>query len=148
MASTAVGDPIYPADFAAMLDYWTDYNPTWNATTTPSIGNGSLAGRYRKVGQTVDFTFQLTWGSTTSGATGTWLFNLPLISAFSTSPGYAFTAHANDANGNKYVLYCSLDNANRVLLYAAGGSTTVQATSPMTWATGDILRVSGTYELA
>lgn len=149
----AVGDEIVPTDFDALLNSWTDYTPTWNASTTPSIGNGSLLGRYRQVGKTVDFYMQLTFGSTTNGATGTWLFNLPVIGAYSTNPGYTFSATAIDASTtNRYVIGCQLDNVNRVSCFISGGTVLLGTTSPgngpFTWATNDNLRIAGTYELA
>ena len=40
--------------FTSMFDAWTPYTPVWSATSTnPTIGNGSITGRYLKVGRTV-----------------------------------------------------------------------------------------------
>jgi len=57
---------------------WKDYTPVWTATTTnPSIGNGSLFGRYTIVGKTCTCNFNLTAGSTTTFGSGNWEFSVP-----------------------------------------------------------------------
>jgi hypothetical protein len=129
---------------------WSAFIPSWVASVNPSIGNGTRLGRYRNAGKTVHFNIEITMGSTTTFGTGQWLIGLPAIGAVqSTSPGYAFSAHAIDTStSNRYVLGCELDNTARVRLFVSGGSTVVGAAVPFTWATTDILRISGTVELA
>jgi hypothetical protein len=52
-------------------DAWTTYTPTWSAATTaPTLGNGTLAGRYKVVGKTVHVQITLQYGSTTSNGAG------------------------------------------------------------------------------
>jgi hypothetical protein len=76
------------ADVTGLEAAWTAYTPTWTAATTnPSIGNGTLAGRYRKVGRTVQFTFELNFGSTTNVGSGAYSFGLP-VAAVGSGPGY------------------------------------------------------------
>lgn len=54
------------------------YNVTWSAVTTqPVLGNGSLSGRYRRVGSLVLVNIRLVIGSTTTQGTGTWGFSPP-----------------------------------------------------------------------
>ncbi len=129
---------------------WNAYTPSWVASVNPAIVNGTLAGKYRNAGRTVHFNIQITMGASTTYGTGTWLIGLPSIGAVQgTSPGYAFSAHAIDTSATaRYVLGCELDNTARVRLFVSGGSTMVGATAPFTWATTDILRISGSYELA
>lgn len=62
----------------------TAFSPSWtsNGTSTPTVGNGSLLGVYRKVGRLVWFNIRLTFGSTTNGGFNQYTFgNLPFTSA-------------------------------------------------------------------
>lgn len=131
---------------------WNSYTPSWVASVNPAIGDGTRVGRYRNAGKTVHINIQLTMGSTTTFGTGTWLIGLPSIGAAQgVSPGYAFSAHAIDNPSSptaRYTLGCELDNTSRLRLFVSGGSTMVGPTAPMTWANTDILRISGSYELA
>jgi hypothetical protein len=57
---------------------WIAYTPAWTAdTTNPSIGNGSIEGWYRQVGDTLYVRVQLEFGSTTSAGAGVYFFDLP-----------------------------------------------------------------------
>ncbi len=57
---------------------WTAYTPEWHASIDePTIGNGSVQGRYFKVGRTVDVVASVIFGSTTTGGTGYYSISLP-----------------------------------------------------------------------
>ena len=56
---------------------WTTYAPTWTSSTNPSIGNGTLSGRYRRIGKTVDIVVTMAAGSTTTFGAGAYSFSLP-----------------------------------------------------------------------
>lgn len=54
------------------------YTPTWTTDATPpSVGNGTLTGRYTLRGRTLLIQIDLLFGTTTSAGTGNWLFALP-----------------------------------------------------------------------
>jgi hypothetical protein len=68
--------------FNSIFGAWTSYTPTWTgATTNPVIGNGTLTGRYIKVGRTCTVSLLLIPGSTTTYGAGTYLFGLPFPAA-------------------------------------------------------------------
>src|SRR5262245_32215669 len=51
------------------------YTPIWTGTTTnPTLGNGTLTGSYIRVSKIVHYRIDLTVGSTTTPATGIWVF--------------------------------------------------------------------------
>jgi hypothetical protein len=63
---TQLGDRALTSDFSNTA--WTAYTPTWTSDSgSPSIGNGTLVGRYKQLGKTVFFNLKLTYGSTTTG---------------------------------------------------------------------------------
>jgi len=84
---------------------WTTYVPSWTAASSaPSIGNGTLSGRWCLLGpKTLQLRINISWGTTTNGGRGAYVFGLP--------PGFtssvleqeiickAFTSGANNWTG-------------------------------------------------
>lgn len=65
---------------AAHLSAASTYTPAWTASAgAPSIGSGTLSGRYKVVGKWVDLAFRLVGaGDTNYGTAGAyWMFGLP-----------------------------------------------------------------------
>lgn len=76
---------------------WSTYTPGWYTDTPdqPTIGNGILAGMYRKRGHSLELLINLVIGSTTYGGTGNWQWGLPLglVSGFNcVVAGIAYSA--------------------------------------------------------
>jgi hypothetical protein len=125
---------------------WTEYTPTWAGNTaTPSIGNGTLAAKYAKVGKLVFFEISLTWGTTTDPGTGFWTFTLPSTSAVSTGacfPGRVF----DSGTGWLAIVGRQLSSTTITMNYENPASTTgVGAGVPITWAQNDTLVINGWY---
>lgn len=155
------GHKVTSADLEAILDQvdsltapgWTSYTPTWaNTSTQPSVGNGSWTGsRYRRsdTGDLVHFEICLTWGSTTSGGTGSfWTFGFPPVTPSATE--------LNNALGQALLFDTSAITRNvwgwqtfsSTILPLSASGTLATATSPWTWATGDTFKLRGFYEPA
>lgn len=129
---------------------WTTWLPTLTALTA---GNGTTTAKYRQLGKTVDYRFKFVLGTT---------------SAVGTSPRFSLPAapHADyvvvfDELGHGVIRDVSApaERVATVLLSAGstveifhysttGGITGTTATVPWTWATGDVLSCTGTYEVA
>ena len=78
---TAANLDTYYTDLTVVGEAWVAYTPAWTAVTTnPVLGNGTLTGRYRKTGFTVDVAIELLMGSTTTYGSGTYLFSMPATS--------------------------------------------------------------------
>ena len=124
------------------------------ATTNPTLGNGTLSSRYLRIGKTLDWQVVITMGSTTTFGSGFWLLTLPFT---------ALAANTGDWQGR--ALDVSTSTTQGVSLTADLTSTTqlaprcapatplsidriVNSTQPFTWATGDILSMTGRIELA
>ena len=119
---------------------WTSYTTTWTASVTnPTLGNGTLAGRYCSIGKLTAIKIKLAIGSTTNTGSGTWYFSTPLTVA------NLFEAGSVKALDNGVLWY------NNVCLFVGTDAIYIpgdfSATFPFTWATGDQMWLSITGEL-
>lgn len=129
------------------LSGWATYSPSWTAGGgTPTLGNGTLTGRYLTAGDLCHFTMQLTIGSTSSFAgTVAWTFSTPVATQ---TLGTIFQWFAYDtsayvaANGNAPIG----GGISTFQCYNIGAAQSIGASIPFTWATGDYVVVRGTYE--
>lgn len=132
---------------------WTDWTPSW---TNLTVGNGTVTARYTQIDKTVFGRLTFVFGSS-SAVSGTVSFTLP-----ATAVSYAGTAatqpmgivnffDTGTAQFGGVVCFASTTTA-RVYVYKADGTyiqnATLSSTVPMTWATGDELSISFTYEVA
>jgi hypothetical protein len=131
------------------------YTPTW---TNLTVGNGTQAFSYIQIGKFVQVRGYLTFGSTTSISSSPEI-TLPVASVdylFQTLVGDLFILDAGTAGiwgkvtwegTNKVSL-----NAYKAYTSASGLATQSNAgmssTIPMTWTTGDAIRVQFSYEAA
>lgn len=119
------------------------YTPTWgNTGTANSIGNGSILGRYFKVGDMVHFVVVITFGSTTTVGNGTQTVTLPTSAATLGS----VTAQYTDTGSASYSGRVSGISATTLALqYSASPMANVTATAPFTFGNTDIIVVAGWY---
>ena len=124
---------------------WTTYTHGWTGT----LGNGVLVAKYMRVNKFVRFRIQLTWGTTTSHGASSQAFALPTAA----HSDYAANMHM----GNGLALDLSTVAFNNItvgwltstsIFMLGTANTSVSNTVPWTWATGDKLSLSGTYETA
>jgi hypothetical protein len=124
---------------------WTSYAPTWTATGgTPTLGNGTLSGRYRKAGNLCHLTITLTIGSTTGLVGSNWLFSVP--AGCTAVTGLLFWV-ASDYGTTVYSGVSQFSGANTPWLFRDGSASGVGATVPFTWAANDSLTLSSVYEI-
>ena len=127
---------------------WQDFTPTWTSDAgTPSIGNGTLQGRYYQLGKLVVFTIVMQTGSTSTYGTGNYKRALPVTAA----AGSAFIATGVIVDGSAGFYHTTGDRetSTTLELYTGGGlMVRVSRTSPMTWDLTDGPRVWGLYEAA
>ncbi|MFD8949470.1 hypothetical protein ACFV0B_11505 [Streptomyces xanthophaeus] len=133
---------------------WTTYTPTWTATTTPpALGNGLLKGRYSLVGKHCTVQLFLKFGSTTTQGAGTWSWALPFnqASAVDTNEGFAGSAYLSVGSGYAGMAFCQSNTgyANRmIILVASSPGVLLGPGDPTTWATGNNISATMTYEIA
>lgn len=137
--------------FNSMFDAWTAYTPSWTgATTNPVVGNGTLVGRYMKVGRTCHVQIDLTCGSTTTYGSGAWSMSLPATAAAGSGTIRSGTCHAFLSQRFLGQILVS-PSATTGLLYfpastAVSNLSSASSTVPVVWASGGQLRISFTYE--
>lgn len=128
-------------------DTWQTWSPTFANIT---VGNGSLIARYIRVGKIVYYAMTFQLGSTSSVGTGP-TFTLP-VTANPHGLDMMF-GWVTDAGVNDYVAPVCLDSSTvarwRVFTIGSAGviTSSVTATSPFTFGTGDILGAKGWYEI-
>lgn len=136
---------------------WNTYTPTWTAgTTNLAIGNGSLTGKYAIVGKTCHFTMFLQFGSTTTVGSGNYSFTYPVktgalggyvqhfgVAASPTGRGIVSCQPSGTSGATTYTLWGPTSNTSSEIFQLGSGGLFGAA-----WASGSIIRVGGTYEVA
>lgn len=145
--------------FGSMFGAWSTWTPSWGADggAAPTLGNGTLVGRYLKIGRTVDWVLQLSWGSTTAPGGGAanenWWFSLPALPAtgftYRVASGDAFDNSAN-LHWGASAIYSTLNGGCVKTFVASQGTSAavLDSAAPFVWAASDILYASGRYEAA
>lgn len=128
-------------NFKALGDAWTSYTPTLGGWTG---GNGTLSGAYMQAGKLVHFRAKLVVGSTTT-VSGNPTLTLPVTATAARC--FAGSGAAYDVSGTAHAGLDCMNNSTTTVTFR-DGSNSLSSTVPFTWATGDELYVSGTYEAA
>lgn len=123
------------------------YQPEWQSSgVAPTVGNGAIVGDWSRQGSVVHFSAQLTVGSTSTFGTGFYRITLPM--APPAGINQSVTCLIYDSSANLY--YVGVGVIGTGLAYVSmqtNAASGVAATSPITFATGDLIRVSGSYQL-
>jgi hypothetical protein len=139
---------------------WTTYTPTWGASTTnPSLGNGTIQGRYKRHGKLVFVQVWLAFGSSSSLGSGLYSFSLPItaVDGWNPTSGNPFgrgggTAMFNDssvsniAGGFAFLWDVGSGSADWRIRMISDAGATVSNSVPFAWATGDDIQVNLWYE--
>lgn len=143
------------ANFNEIGKPWTSYTPTWSASgAAPALGNGALAGAYKQIGTTLFLRIRWIAGSTTTFGTGSYRFLLPAaepsgVPQIGIGVEQSLSAKGYDASAaTNYVLTAFVVPSSgyvELISNAAGG---VGDTSPVTWADGDGITITGAIEVA
>ncbi|WP_371624040.1 hypothetical protein OG245_15115 [Streptomyces sp. NBC_01116] len=136
----------------SVLDAWTSYTPTWTSSgTNPALGNGTITGRYMKVGRTCTVSFLLTTGSTTTYGTGTYLIGLPFPAA-ATVVSYLGSARLSGTDTWIGHMLLGSGSSSANVTFSASATNTrganMSGTVPETLAAGVQLRATITYQTA
>lgn len=129
------------------------YDVQWTAASTnPSVGNGTLTGRFVMRGNMCLITVNITFGSSTNGGSGAWSFSLPFTAA-NNSVSYFGVAQLRDSGNNSYPRIAQVSASGTAIstfiqMDSATNVSSVTATTPFTWATSDSMAFQVEYEVA
>jgi hypothetical protein len=130
---------------------WQSWTPTY---TNFTIGNGATQyAKYIQIGKTVHFRLQFNLGSTSS-VSGIIGFSLPVTANSDLADANDFPLCAgqlSDATGNRWNPSVAFGTTTRLDIYywnSSSNITNTSSTAPFTWATNDLIAISGTYEAA
>jgi len=148
----AAGDIVLASEVNGLFDPWVSYSPAWTSSgTAPAIVNGTLTGASMRVGNTVFFRIRWVAGSSTTFGTGNYFFSLPYTSvalgSFDIAVGSGVLIDVSLQV--RYRVTVSLPTTTTLWINVGDNNPGVmQATAPVTWASGDSLNIFGCYEVA
>jgi len=132
------------------------YAPQARTSYTPALaggsttGNATCAGSYVQFGSTVHFWARILLGSTSVIASNPTV-TLP-VTALGAAPGVdGLSTTFNDVSSGNFYFGRGWANGATAQIYIVGTNglaAGVSSTAPFTWATGDGVFISGTYEAA
>jgi len=130
---------------------WTPYTPVWTGSTTnPVVNNGTLAGRYQKIGRQVIFHINLTCGSTTTYGSGNYNWTLPPFAA--ANLGASMIGSAQLLGTNRWAGQTVISpTATSISTFFPPSQTDCRLAFhsqgvPETMASGTQVRITGSYE--
>lgn len=132
---------------------WVNYTPTWTSLGgPPAVGNGTLSGRFLDLGKLIVVNITLLVGSTTSFAGALHNFSLPAGYTAGSQPAGAGLAscQAQDVSASLTILGQGTGTPMTPLFMSgadANDMNAVSATVPFTWASSDVLLMSGMFEV-
>ncbi len=140
----------FVAGSAKLIDLPTliSYTVSWTASTTnPTLGNGTLIGRYTVRNSLCRVQIELTFGSTTAAGSGTYNFSLPIT--HSTGWGKSLgTVYILDSGTTNYTGVAIVDAGASIINIAINSvASYVNATNPIAWASGDKITIVIEYPL-
>jgi hypothetical protein len=150
VANAAIGSIYYSKSLTptGYSQSWQSWSPTW---VNLSIGNGTLVfAKYLQIGKTVHFRLKFTFGGTSS-ISGSVTFTLPVTASsdYTTNDTINSSVQYNDSSSTRQsgeVLISTTTTA--VLISNPAVYAVLSSTVPFTWATGDQILISGSYESA
>lgn len=120
---------------------------TYTPTTNNTMGNGTISGTYKIVGDYIYGTVYMLAGSTTSFSSSPWTFGLPTgytVDASklnnSSQVQAVGVAYANDVTGTLQIGSVQAnDSSDTLYIWSQGGTASWRNSIPFSWATSDYL---------
>jgi hypothetical protein len=123
---------------------WFAYTPSFvGSTTNPSIGNGSVLGRFKIEGKEVSVMARVTMGSSTTYGSGFLSVTMPVTPFADPSPHNQMTLPMYAFDISALLAHTGIISGNQTRVYFVGGR--LQPTVPFTFADGDELLINGSY---
>ena len=127
----------------------------WLSTWTPtiggvgwSLGNGTVTGRYHRIGDTVHYYLQMVWGSTTTSGTGGLTLTLPSTLS-GTIEQWGSGVFYDPGSSTYYRLSNRMTSGSAVPMHGSSAiQTFTTSTKPVAYATNQRIELTGTYRSA
>lgn len=149
----AQGDTGPTGSFA--ITPWTAFTPLWYSSgTQPTIGNGTLTGRYVNIGATIIGEIRLVFGSTTNRGSGVYRFSLPVLGVAENFQPMGQVVIRDEGPGISYMGTALFNNSqdDRIEIHMHSQNATFDegvpaaADTPITFATNDKILIHFQYE--
>jgi hypothetical protein len=128
---------------------WTSYTPTWAGLT--AMGSSVSTGRWSRVGNTIDVTAQLVWGTGSTIGTGAITVSLP-ATAVGSSPRWVGTGYYSDGVNPFKPLAGIISAGGTVMSLFATRQSDIGYQSPgslgYSWVSGSSMNLQIRYEAA
>lgn len=150
----AAGSKANTALMESMVGEWKPYTPVWTSGgTAPAIGgDGTLTGRYVIIGDTCHFQIKLTGGGSTNWGTGNYNFSLPVQAAATADHVGTLFVGDSSVGGSGYSTGIAFLGSGGTTVGAYVGAknaaSSISNVNPQTFASGDRIWLTGTYEVA
>lgn len=145
------GTPLPAATLNQLGAVSESFTPTWTSSgTQPSLGNGTLTGRYFRIQKLVFVQTLLICNTTTTFGTGEYRFAVP-VTARAGLFGYfsVGTVRVYDQSAvTTYYGQASFYASATTYMNAYIGNSLITQTAPMTFASGDEIQMTYWYEAA
>ena len=128
------------------------YTPVWTASTSnPTLGDGTLKGRYIQIGKLVVVFISFIFGSTSSFGVGKHFFSLPFEAQSSGGGLFDGFARFRDAGLANYFRIAGVDtslSSTKISLFSSltGNDNNWTPTSPFSMGASDTLVIQLMYE--
>jgi hypothetical protein len=135
-------------DVQTIVADWSSYTPVWSSSgTAPALGNGTLTGKYKRVGDTVHIRIVLLLGTTSTVGSGTYRFSLPVAGKNNSLMPMVFKDGSARYSGTCEIV-AETTTGDNMRLHVDGGTGTVGAAAPVVPGNGDQIIIAGSYEAA
>jgi hypothetical protein len=126
---------------------WFEYTPTWTGSVTnPTIGNGSISGRYRRMGNSCLTQIKISIGSTTSVGSGSYSLSFPITPVGATLFAVGSAVFYDDSGAVIYHGSAWAISSTDIAVYVSETSSRRWTNSvPVTPATNDVMALSLEY---
>ena len=128
---------------------WQSYTPLWTVLsggTVPTLGNGTIVGRYVVSSGACLFHIDLMFGSTTAYGAGFYTLSLPVPAA--TNYNLAFSIWASLGGSIVYQFAPQLVSATEFYCLIPGTAGIWGPAAPVVIVSGNHVHVTGSYEIA
>jgi hypothetical protein len=135
----------FRTDYAAAQGEWTAFTPSW---TNLTVGNGSVTGKYTRLGKTAVVEGLVVFGNTTTVGGAISIGSLPVSNTASAAVLQLGDVAAYDASAAQtYSGYAFTTGATTAALYASGSPLApMTAAVPFVWTTSDQLFLRLCYQ--